>query len=183
MSWFVVQRLPGGDTIRFTNATRQDAIDLACDMLGRGHDVVHIRGYVYTRGAESAAAEMISGDRIRRIFDARQVAADPPVGTPFQRRVRALRNCGRGLLRKGYVLCRVAADTRVPWLARIVAIGSALYLLSPIDLIFDKLPVIGYLDDIVVVGIGFAIAKSLVLPAIIAEYHAQARCKFPRVAA
>jgi uncharacterized membrane protein YkvA (DUF1232 family) len=50
-----------------------------------------------------------------------------------------------------YLVCR---DRRVPWYARAVALGAAGYVFSPIQLIPDWIPVIGYLDDIVVVMLG-----------------------------
>ena len=45
-----------------------------------------------------------------------------------------------------------ARDSRVPWLARLLAIAVAAYALSPIDLIPDFIPVIGYADDAVIVA-------------------------------
>ena len=52
------------------------------------------------------------------------------------------------------------------------------YALSPIDLIPDFIPVIGYLDDIVIVPLGLALAIRLVPPAILAEHRAEAARRF-----
>ncbi len=53
---------------------------------------------------------------------------------------------------KKYVeLCKLLyADPRTPWLAKIILWISIVYALSPIDLIPDFIPVIGYLDDIII---------------------------------
>ncbi len=47
-----------------------------------------------------------------------------------------------------------ARDPRVPWYARVLALGVAGYLFSPIDLIPDWIPVFGYLDDMLIVPLG-----------------------------
>jgi uncharacterized membrane protein YkvA (DUF1232 family) len=44
-------------------------------------------------------------------------------------------------------------DPRVPWYAKALAAATAAYALSPIDLISDFIPVIGYLDDLVIVPV------------------------------
>ena len=47
-----------------------------------------------------------------------------------------------------------ARDTRCPWAVRLLALGVAAYALSPIDLIPDFIPVLGYLDDLLIVPLG-----------------------------
>jgi uncharacterized membrane protein YkvA (DUF1232 family) len=53
-------------------------------------------------------------------------------------------------------------DPRCPWYARAVAIATVAYAVSPIDLIPDPIPVIGYLDDLLIVPAGFWLALRLV---------------------
>ena len=67
-----------------------------------------------------------------------------------------------------------ARDPRVPWYAKAVAILVAGYALSPIDLIPDFIPVLGYLDDLIIVPVGIWIAVRLIPPEILAEHRATA---------
>lgn len=53
--------------------------------------------------------------------------------------------------REAKVYRLVLADRRTPWLARILLGAAVAYAVSPIDLIPDFIPVVGYLDDIVIV--------------------------------
>lgn len=62
------------------------------------------------------------------------------------------------LKRDTYALYLASRDPRVPWPAKILSVLVVAYLLSPIDLIPDFIPVLGYLDDIVLVPVGIAIA-------------------------
>lgn len=58
--------------------------------------------------------------------------------------------------------------------AKILAGAVAGYALSPIDLIPDFIPILGYLDDIVIVPLGIALAVRLIPPALMAEFRAEA---------
>jgi len=55
-----------------------------------------------------------------------------------------------------------ARDPRVPWYAKLVAAAVAAYAFSPIDLIPDLVPVLGYLDDIVIVPAGILLTVPLI---------------------
>jgi uncharacterized membrane protein YkvA (DUF1232 family) len=76
-----------------------------------------------------------------------------------------------------YLACR---DPRVPWPARLFAAIAIGYVFSPIDLIPDFIPVIGYLDDLVLVPIFIVIARRLIPPDVLAEHreHAQSTTGF-----
>lgn len=65
-----------------------------------------------------------------------------------------------------------ARDPRVPWYAKAVALAVAAYALSPIDLIPDFIPVLGYLDDIILVPLGILLAVRLIPPEVLAEHRA-----------
>lgn len=65
-------------------------------------------------------------------------------------------------------------DPRVPWYAKCVAVLVAAYALSPIDLIPDFIPVIGYHDDLVLLPLGVLLVIRLVPPGIMAEHRATA---------
>lgn len=62
-----------------------------------------------------------------------------------------------------------ARDPRCPWPARAVGLLVAAYAMSPIDLIPDFIPVIGYLDDAVLVPLGILAVVKLIPPEIMAE--------------
>jgi uncharacterized membrane protein YkvA (DUF1232 family) len=95
-------------------------------------------------------------------------------GRPFA----ALRARVRALEADTYALYLAARDPRVPWHAKAVAALTAAYALSPIDLIPDFIPVIGYLDDLVLVPLGIALAIRLIPPAVLAEHRAEAARRF-----
>jgi uncharacterized membrane protein YkvA (DUF1232 family) len=67
-----------------------------------------------------------------------------------------------------------AHDPRVPWYAKALAICVAGYALSPIDLIPDFVPILGYMDDIIIVPLGILIVVKLIPPEIMAEHRALA---------
>lgn len=66
-------------------------------------------------------------------------------------------------------------DPRTPWLARGWAALVAAYALSPIDLIPDFVPVLGYLDDLVLVPLGIVVAVRLIPATVLADSRARAR--------
>ena len=70
-----------------------------------------------------------------------------------------------------YLACR---DPRVPWYAKAIAAITVAYALSPIDLIPDFIPVLGYLDDLVLVPLGLALAIRLIPPPVLAEHRTEA---------
>ena len=67
-----------------------------------------------------------------------------------------------------------ARDPRVPWYAKALAIFVAGYALSPIDLIPDFIPVLGYVDDLIIVPLGIWVVISLIPTEVLAEYRAVA---------
>jgi uncharacterized membrane protein YkvA (DUF1232 family) len=67
-----------------------------------------------------------------------------------------------------------ARDPRTPWHAKATAAAVAAYALSPIDLIPDFIPVLGYLDDVVIVPLGIMLAVRLIPGPLMAEFRAEA---------
>jgi uncharacterized membrane protein YkvA (DUF1232 family) len=63
----------------------------------------------------------------------------------------------------------------VPWYARAFAAVVVGYAFSPIDLIPDPIPVLGYLDDLVIIPLGVALAIRMIPPQILAEGREEAR--------
>lgn len=67
-----------------------------------------------------------------------------------------------------------ARDPRTPWPVRLLAMAVAAYALSPIDLIPDFIPVLGYLDDLLIVPLGILLVVRLIPPELLAEHRAAA---------
>jgi uncharacterized membrane protein YkvA (DUF1232 family) len=80
----------------------------------------------------------------------------------------------RQIKRDVVALWIAARDPRTPVLAKIAAGAVAAYALSPIDLIPDFVPVLGYLDDLLIVPLGIMLAVRLVPPALMVEFRASA---------
>ena len=84
------------------------------------------------------------------------------------------RQWARAIKRDVHALYLSARDPRTPLMAKIVAVLVAAYALSPIDLIPDFIPVLGYLDDLLIVPLGIMLAVRLVPADILAEHRATA---------
>lgn len=85
-----------------------------------------------------------------------------------------LRDWARALKRNVLVLWLAARDPRVPWYAKAVAGLVAAYALSPLDLIPDFIPVLGYLDDMLLLPLGILLAVRLIPPPVLDELRARA---------
>jgi uncharacterized membrane protein YkvA (DUF1232 family) len=86
----------------------------------------------------------------------------------------ALSVWARRIKRDVHALYLAARDPRVPWHAKVVAIAVAAYALSPIDLIPDFIPVLGYLDDLLIVPLGIILAVKLVPAHLMVEFRSAA---------
>jgi uncharacterized membrane protein YkvA (DUF1232 family) len=85
-----------------------------------------------------------------------------------------LREWARYLKREVVVLWICTRHPRTPWLAKALALTLVGYALSPIDLIPDFIPVLGYLDDLVIVPLGVWLVLKLVPEDVMAECRAEA---------
>jgi uncharacterized membrane protein YkvA (DUF1232 family) len=74
-----------------------------------------------------------------------------------------------------YALYLAYRDPRVPWYARVFAALVVGYAFSPIDLIPDAIPVLGYLDDLLIVPLGIALAIRMIPLPVLAECREEAR--------
>lgn len=74
-----------------------------------------------------------------------------------------------------YALYLAYYDPRVPWHARLFAAAVLAYAFSPIDLIPDPIPVLGYLDDLVLIPLGTALALKMIPAEVMAESRVQAQ--------
>lgn len=80
----------------------------------------------------------------------------------------------RALKRDVIALWLAARDPRTPWLATILAMATAAYALSPIDLIPDFIPVLGYLDDLILIPLGIALTIRLIPAPLLADLRLKA---------
>lgn len=85
-----------------------------------------------------------------------------------------LNGWARSIKRDVHALYLAARDPRVPWYAKALALAIAGYALSPIDLIPDFVPVIGYLDDLLIVPLGIALVVWMIPMEVMAEHRAAA---------
>jgi|ERR1700750_2525071 uncharacterized membrane protein YkvA (DUF1232 family) len=85
-----------------------------------------------------------------------------------------IKDWARRLKRDSHAVYLAARDPRVPWYAKLLAFAVAGYALSPIDLIPDFIPVIGYLDDLVIVPLGVWLVVSLIPGEVMVECRTRA---------
>ncbi len=80
----------------------------------------------------------------------------------------------RQLKKETYAIYIACKDPRVPWYARVLAGFVVAYALSPIDLIPDAIPILGYLDDLVLVPLGIILVLRMIPPGVLAECREKA---------
>jgi uncharacterized membrane protein YkvA (DUF1232 family) len=85
-----------------------------------------------------------------------------------------MKNWARGIKRNVFVLFLAYRDPRVPWYAKLFAALVVAYAFSPIDLIPDFIPVLGYLDDLIIVPLGIALALRMIPPVVVEECRVRA---------
>jgi uncharacterized membrane protein YkvA (DUF1232 family) len=94
----------------------------------------------------------------------------PPVGA-----MEAWRRRARQLKTETYAIYLAYRDPRVAWYARLFAACVVGYAFSPIDLIPDFIPILGYLDDLVLVPAGIALALKMIPPVVMRECREKAQ--------
>lgn len=85
-----------------------------------------------------------------------------------------MKQWARTIKRDVHAVYLAARDHRVPWYAKVLALCVAGYALSPIDLIPDFIPVLGYVDDVVIVPLGILAVVRLIPSDVMAEHRAAA---------
>ena len=86
----------------------------------------------------------------------------------------------RSIKRDVVALWIAARDRRVPWYAKAAAAAVAAYALSPIDLIPDFIPVLGYLDDVIIVPLGIVLVVKIIPDPLMAEFREEAQKRSER---
>jgi uncharacterized membrane protein YkvA (DUF1232 family) len=89
-----------------------------------------------------------------------------------------LQKRARHLKAETFALYLAARDPRTPWYTKLLVAGIVAYAVSPIDLIPDFVPVLGYLDDLILIPVGIALAIRLVPNSVLADCRAQAQETF-----
>ena len=80
----------------------------------------------------------------------------------------------RHLKREVYALYFAVRDPRVPWYAKAVAGGIVAYTFSPIDPIPDFIPLLGYLDELILIPLGVLLVRRLIPADVLADCRARA---------
>ena len=84
-------------------------------------------------------------------------------------------------IKKDVVALHIAArDPRVPWYVKLAAAAVAAYALSPIDLIPDFIPVLGYLDEVIILPVAIALVIKLIPDPLMAEFRGEAQRRAER---
>ena len=91
-----------------------------------------------------------------------------PLLAEFKQRVHRLKA-------ETFALYLVARHPGTPWYAKLFVAGIVAYAFSPIDLIPDFVPVLGYLDDLILIPMGIALAIKMVPPSVLTECRARAQ--------
>ncbi|MDQ6437750.1 YkvA family protein [Mesorhizobium sp. LHD-90] len=82
-----------------------------------------------------------------------------------------LKSWARSVRRDAFAVYLAARDPRTPWYAKALAFCVAAYALSPIDLIPDFIPVLGYLDDLILLPLGIVAVVRMIPPEVMAEHR------------
>lgn len=85
-----------------------------------------------------------------------------------------LRDWARAIKRDVHAVYLASRDPRVPWYAKALGVCIAAYALSPIDLIPDFIPVLGYLDDAILLPLGILLVVRMIPADVMAEHRAAA---------
>ncbi|HKB73214.1 MAG TPA: YkvA family protein [Burkholderiales bacterium] len=96
----------------------------------------------------------------------------PPTAMPL---LSSLKQRARQLKSETLALWLAARHPGTPWYAKLLVAGIAAYALSPIDLIPDFVPILGYLDDLILIPLGIVLAVRMIPPPILEECRARAQ--------
>jgi len=86
--------------------------------------------------------------------------------------IEKMRTWARALKAEIAVLAAAVRDARTPWYAKVLGVIIVAYALSPIDLIPDFIPVLGYLDDLLLLPLGIWLVRRIIPADVMAEHRA-----------
>ncbi|MCA1030815.1 DUF1232 domain-containing protein [Bacillus timonensis] len=85
-----------------------------------------------------------------------------------------IRSWARNLKQKVFVLYFAYKDKRVPWFAKLFTACVVAYAFSPIDLIPDFIPILGYLDDVIIVPLGILLSLKMIPSVVLSDCETKA---------
>jgi len=88
-----------------------------------------------------------------------------------RRLISSAKQWAHAIKRDVHAVWLAARDPRTPWFAKVLALIVAAYAVSPIDLIPDFIPVLGYVDDIIIVPLGIMLVVRLIPPEVMNEHR------------
>ncbi|MEG3919321.1 YkvA family protein [Microcoleus sp. POL10_C6] len=94
--------------------------------------------------------------------------------------MQSLKQVARRLKKETYAVYLASTDQRVPWYARILAGLTVAYAFSPIDLIPDFIPILGYLDDLIIVPVAIWLVLKMIPPQVLTECREKAAAEIER---
>ena len=95
-------------------------------------------------------------------------------------KARKLRYWSGASFRRLLSIAAAALDARAPLPAKAVALFTVIYALSPIDLVPDFIPIMGWLDDAVVIPLGLWLTARLMPPGLLQEHYERRAPRLPR---
>ena len=87
----------------------------------------------------------------------------------------SLRNRARELKIELIALALAARHPDTPWYARLIVAGCVAYAVTPVDLIPDAIPVVGFIDDLVFIPLAVALAVRFIPAPVLADCRARSR--------
>ncbi len=90
-------------------------------------------------------------------------------------KMRSLQELMRQMKQETFAIYLASKDPRVAWYAKLLAVCVVAYLFSPIDLIPDFIPIIGYLDDLILVPLGIWLVLKMIPPEVLQECREKAQ--------
>ena len=91
-----------------------------------------------------------------------------------------LRDWAREIKKDVVALYIAARDPRVPWYVKLAAAAIAAYALSPIDLIPDFIPMLGYLDEVIILPVAIALVIKMIPAPLLTEFREEAQKRAER---
>ncbi len=95
-------------------------------------------------------------------------------------RMAQLRGWAQAIKKDVVALYIAGRDPRVPWYAKLAAVVVVAYALSPIDLIPDFIPVLGYLDDVIILPVALLLVIKMIPAPLMAEFRQEAQRRAER---
>ncbi len=95
-------------------------------------------------------------------------------------RMARLRAWAEAIKRDVVALYIAGRDPRVPWYVKLAAVAVAAYALSPIDLIPDFIPVLGYLDEVIILPVALFLVIKMIPAPLMAEFREEAQRRAER---